>query len=222
MTTSFAQEPAQKPAQPAAPDQVTQATTTVTSGAKAAGQRLQFYSDQNYAKGQSQWPKFWSVWSVRDQLPSPNFTNSPLIDRVIRDGKMYLSLDDAVALALENNLDIAIQRYNLITADADILRTSSGAAALGVNTGLVQGTPGGPPGSTTQAELAPLPQARREAAQAAPRIGVGGAARAQRALLPRPRAKARRLTISIRSSLAPARNNTRSRRPPIFSLAPRR
>ena len=101
-----------------------------------------YYSDQNYARGQSQFPKFWSVWGVRNVAP-PNFTNSPLIDRVIRDGKMYLSLDDAVALALENNLDIAIQRYNLITADIDILRTASGAAALGVNTGLVQGTPGG-------------------------------------------------------------------------------
>jgi outer membrane protein len=100
------------------------------------------YSDQDYTRGQSQFPKFWSVWTVRN-VPPPNFTNSSLIDRVIRDGKMYISLDDAVALALENNLDIAIQRYNLITADVDILRTSSGAGALGVNTGLVQGTPGG-------------------------------------------------------------------------------
>jgi outer membrane protein TolC len=100
------------------------------------------YSDQDYSRGQSQFPKFWSVWTVRSVAP-PNLTNSSLIDRVIRDGKMYISLDDAVALALENNLDIAIQRYNLITADVDILRTSSGAGALGVNTGLVQGTPGG-------------------------------------------------------------------------------
>ena len=89
---------------------------------KPQGNAYQLYSDQNYTKGQSQWPKFWSVWTVRN-VPQANFTNSPLIDRVIRDGKMYLSLDDAVALALENNLDIAIQRYNLITADMDILRT---------------------------------------------------------------------------------------------------
>ena len=46
---------------------------------------------------------------------------------------MYLSLNDAVAMALENNLDIGIQRYNLSIADTDILRTSSGAVALGVN-----------------------------------------------------------------------------------------
>jgi outer membrane protein TolC len=51
-------------------------------------------------------------------------------------------------LALENNLDLAIQRYNLDTADTDILRTSAGANALGVNAGIVQGTPGGAAGAT--------------------------------------------------------------------------
>ena len=71
-----------------------------------------------------------------------------MIDSVIRDGKIYLSLNDAIALALENNLDLAIQRYNLDTADTDILRTSSGNPALGVNAGIVQGTPGGAAGST--------------------------------------------------------------------------
>src|SRR5271166_397460 len=110
------------------------------------------YSDQNYSRGQSQWPRFWSVWGVRN-MPQANFTNTPLIDQVIRDGKMYLSLDEAVALSLENNLDIAIQRYNLITADVDILRTSSGSPALGVNTGLVQGTPGGPFSTATSSTV---------------------------------------------------------------------
>ena len=54
-----------------------------------------------------------------------------------------LSMDDAVALALENNLDIGIARYNLSIADTDILRTRAGAVLLGVNTGILQGTPGG-------------------------------------------------------------------------------
>ena len=138
-TAGFAQEAA-KPASPPAP--VSDALIPMPQAPKPQGDAYKLYSDQNYTKGQSQFPKFWSVWGVRN-VPQANFTNTPLIDRVIRDGKMYLSLSDAVALALENNLDIAIQRYNLITADVDILRTSSGAAALGVNTGLVQGTPGG-------------------------------------------------------------------------------
>src|SRR5207302_11226656 len=60
------------------------------------------------------------------------------------DGKIYLSMDDAVALALENNLDIGIARYNLDIADAEILRSKGGANNFfGVNTGIVQNTPGG-------------------------------------------------------------------------------
>jgi outer membrane protein TolC len=52
-------------------------------------------------------------------------------------------LQDAIDLALENNLDLAIARYNLPIADADLLRTKAGGTFLGVNTGVVQGTPGG-------------------------------------------------------------------------------
>jgi outer membrane protein len=61
----------------------------------------------------------------------------------MHDGKLYLSLNDAIALALENNLDIAIARYNLNIADTDVLRAKAGAATLGINTGIVQNTPGG-------------------------------------------------------------------------------
>ncbi len=172
-TASFAQETAQPAA--AAPDQVTQATIPLPQAPKPQGNTYQFYSDQNYAKGQKQFPNFWSVWGVRTVAP-PNFTNSPLIDKVIREGKMYLSLDDAVALALENNLDIAIQRYNLITADTDILRTSSGSPALGVNTGLVQGTPGGTPGSTTVGGTGTAATGTTGGGAGGTTIGAGGAA----------------------------------------------
>jgi outer membrane protein len=61
----------------------------------------------------------------------------------MRDGKLYLSIDDAIALTLENNLDIDIARYNLNIADTDYLRAKSGANILGVNAGIVQNTPGG-------------------------------------------------------------------------------
>jgi len=77
------------------------------------------------------------------QLAPPNLGNSPRIDSLMRDGKIYLSIDDAVALALENNLDLDIARYNLNIAQADLLRAKSGASILGVNTGIVQNTPGG-------------------------------------------------------------------------------
>jgi outer membrane protein len=62
----------------------------------------------------------------------------------MRDGKLYISMNDAVALALENNLDIAIARYNLNIADTDIWRAKAGVnTILGVNEGVVQNTPGG-------------------------------------------------------------------------------
>src|SRR6266478_4579595 len=78
-----------------------------------------------------------------DQVPRPDLTNSPLLGQLIRDGKLYLSLKDAIRLALENNLDLAIARYNLPIANMDILRTKAGGIFRGVNTGVVQGTPGG-------------------------------------------------------------------------------
>ncbi|HWZ81282.1 MAG TPA: TolC family protein [Terriglobales bacterium] len=76
-------------------------------------------------------------------VTQPVLKNSNRLDSLIRDGKLYLSLKDAIDLALENNLDLAIARYNLPIADTDLLRTKAGGSFRGVNTGVVQGTPGG-------------------------------------------------------------------------------
>ena len=78
-----------------------------------------------------------------NSVPEPNLTNSKRLDSMVRDGKLYISLKDAIALAIENNLDVAIARYNLPIADTDLLRTKAGGSFRGVNTGVVQGTPGG-------------------------------------------------------------------------------
>lgn len=78
-----------------------------------------------------------------DSVPEPVLSNSARLDRLIKDGTLYLSLKDAIDLALENNLDLAIARYNLPIANTDILRTKAGGFFRGVNTGVVQGTPGG-------------------------------------------------------------------------------
>ena len=78
-----------------------------------------------------------------EQVPEPVLANSARLDHLIRDGQLYLSLKDAIDLALENNLDLAIARYNLPIANTDILRTQAGGFFRGVNTGVVQGTPGG-------------------------------------------------------------------------------
>jgi outer membrane protein len=97
---------------------------------------------QDYSKPRSGFPKLLQPYTP-EQLPQPSLGNSPRIDSLMREGKIYLSIDDAVALALENNLDLDIARYNMSIADADLLRAKSGASILGVNTGIVQNTPGG-------------------------------------------------------------------------------
>jgi outer membrane protein TolC len=76
-------------------------------------------------------------------VPPPSLANSVRLDSLIRDGKLYLRLQDAIDLALENNLDLVIARYNLPTAQMDVLRTAAGGSVRGVNTGVVSGTPGG-------------------------------------------------------------------------------
>ncbi|HEX4756789.1 MAG TPA: TolC family protein [Terracidiphilus sp.] len=76
-------------------------------------------------------------------VPPPSLDNSARLDSLVRDGKLYLRLQDAIDLALENNLDLVIARYNLPIAQMDVLRTEAGAMPRGVNTGVVSGTPGG-------------------------------------------------------------------------------
>ena len=96
----------------------------------------------NYSKPASHFPNPIAPYTSR-HLPPPNLANTARIDQLMHDGKLYLSLNDAIALALENNLDIAIARYNLNIADTDVLRSKAGAQILGVNLGVVQNTPGG-------------------------------------------------------------------------------
>jgi outer membrane protein TolC len=74
-----------------------------------------------------------------------SFSNSVRLTDLVKDGKIYLSLSDALALALENNYDIAIARYDLDIADTDLLRTRTGAQPLGAPSGLITGTLGGSP-----------------------------------------------------------------------------
>jgi outer membrane protein TolC len=95
-----------------------------------------------YSKPVSHFPNPIAPYIPR-HLAEPNLANTARVDTLMREGKLYLSLDDAVALALENNLDIAIARFNLNIADTDVLRAKAGASILGTPVGLVLNTPGG-------------------------------------------------------------------------------
>jgi outer membrane protein len=96
---------------------------------------------EDFSKGAAIFPYVLAPYRSHN-VPEPNLTNSVRVNNLIQNGNVMLSLDDAITLALENNLDLVIARYNLPIADTDILRTKSGANNRGVNTGILQGTPG--------------------------------------------------------------------------------
>src|SRR5579862_8504494 len=88
-------------------------------------------------------------------VPDITLENSPRLRSMVQNGKVELSLDDAIGLALENNLDIAVARYTLLYAKTDILRTASGSSFRGINPGLLNivsafsgGSGGGSTGGT--------------------------------------------------------------------------
>jgi len=109
---------------------------------QAVPSKSQPFEVKEYSKPRSAFPNLLAPYTARHVAP-PNLANTPRIDQLLHDGKLYISMNDAVALALENNLDIAIARYNLNIADTDIWRAKAGSSILGVNSGVVQNTPGG-------------------------------------------------------------------------------
>jgi outer membrane protein len=79
----------------------------------------------------------------RRPIVPPLFTGSDArLQPLVRDGKLYLSLHDAIALAVENNLDVEVERYNLELADADSLRARGGGNLRGIDY-TVQAAPNG-------------------------------------------------------------------------------
>jgi len=85
---------------------------------------------ENYSKAPKLFPNFWAPY-IQRKIPLPVLENSPRLGSLIHDGKLELSLADAMALTLENNLDIVIGRYVVPFSQTDILRTKSGQAARG-------------------------------------------------------------------------------------------
>ena len=79
----------------------------------------------DYSKGPRWFPTIASPY-VQSHVPLPMLTNSPRVDQLIQSGKLMLSLDDAISLALENNLNIAVQRFTPWLAEASLLQAKSG------------------------------------------------------------------------------------------------
>jgi outer membrane protein TolC len=81
--------------------------------------------------GSPRWKRLTEPYRERPIAPV-DLDNSPRIRQLLRAGNIYLSLSDAIALAIENNLDIELQRYSLPTAESEILRAKGGGLLRGL------------------------------------------------------------------------------------------
>lgn len=134
-TPAFGQNPAQDQPAPAAP--AAKPTTPATPFSLGLAKH-------NFSHGPRGFPNLIQIYTPI-QIEQPNLGNSPRVDDMIHEGKLELSLQDAVELALENNLDIAVQRYYPWIADTGILKAKSG------------GQGGGTPGAAFGGSTANLP-----------------------------------------------------------------
>ena len=93
-------------------------------------------------------PTLWNTWSAHNVEPL-SLRNSERLRSLIVNGTLYLSLHDMIELAVENNLDVEVQRYQLSIAGTDVLRAKGGGVTRGLPL-TVQQTPvgiGGPGGT---------------------------------------------------------------------------
>ncbi len=84
-------------------------------------------NNQNYTYGKRWFPNILAPYT-QTQVPEPVLMNAPRIEQMVQNGKLSISLQEAVDLALQNNLAIVIERYVPWIAEANVLRTLSGAA----------------------------------------------------------------------------------------------
>ncbi|HET7214229.1 MAG TPA: TolC family protein [Terriglobia bacterium] len=113
-------------------------------------------SQQEPAQGEfkySEGPSIFGAYSYPN-VPRPSLANSPALNQLIQNDKLELSLDSAIQLALQNNLDINVARYELPLARLDILRAKSGGATRGVQGSFIsQALFAGALGATSNANL---------------------------------------------------------------------
>src|ERR1700730_6503158 len=72
-------------------------------------------------------------------VPALSFDDSPRLEKLMRAGQTYLSVHDAIALALENNLDLEYARFNSRLSDANLLRAKAGQLLRNVTSTVNQG-----------------------------------------------------------------------------------
>jgi outer membrane protein len=117
---------AQQQTQSSTQQQVPAAPSAVPSTPQA----LKLSQGPDYSKGKPFFPNPFAPYTAM-RINSIPLTNSPHVNQLIQDGKLNLSLEDAISLCLENNLDIAVQRFTPWVAEVNLLRTKGGGASFG-------------------------------------------------------------------------------------------
>ena len=130
VTTTLAQEPASPPV----PHTVAQGAVPISLGV----------TKHDYTHAPKAFPNLFAPYTSQSVDPGV-LTNSPRLEQLIHDGKLNLSLQDAIALALENSMDIVVSRYNPWMADVSLLKTRAGGYSYGT------------PGSISYGSTANLP-----------------------------------------------------------------
>jgi outer membrane protein len=105
--------------------------TATSVRAQISGSTASFEKIVGQSYTRTSWfPDVWGPY-LQPHVPPFHLRNSPLLDELIQNGVMHLSISDAITLALENNLNIAVQRYNPEYAVIDKVRTESGQSYRG-------------------------------------------------------------------------------------------
>src|SRR5580658_5769486 len=95
------------------------------SAASEPARNLREGMGADYTTGKPVFPNIFSPYAPR-YIPEPMLTNSTRLDQLIQDGKLMLSLDDAISLALENNLNIFVARFQPWIAETQLLKAKAG------------------------------------------------------------------------------------------------
>jgi outer membrane protein len=125
VSPAFAQSAAQNPPPNPAPS-----SASTQQGSTIAPVTSLGVARHNFTNGPRAFPNILKPYQPIHIEPSV-LTNSPRVDQLISDGKLRLSLQDTVELALENSMDIAVQRYYPWIADDSILKAKAGSFGFG-------------------------------------------------------------------------------------------
>lgn len=119
------------PAYAQAPAAQQQAPAQTNAGQVApAANYTTLLTTRNYTKGKRAFPNFFAPYTSR-RIPHPDLTNAPTIYSLIQDGKLNISLQDAIALALQNDLDIGVAEYIPWIDQTQVLQAEGGGTPLG-------------------------------------------------------------------------------------------